>query len=250
MFQKVTHRRAINLIVDKGFKRPTIAAIFSDALFGSESRFWCFPSSLFSTIKHIGKNKHLRNFGMQLLAQKVLVINRAWQGYEETTVQIALCDLCRGSCTGIDTETMRPVTWEEWCRLPVREGDRAIRTIHGPVRVPTVICKSRYAKMPKKRPKWSKRAIKQRDGAVCQITGKHAPDGNIDHVQARSKGGQDTWTNTVWSAKEVNAKKADKSLAELGWKLIRKPVAPPELPMNRLIPPRHPDWQLFLPADR
>lgn len=187
---------------------------------------------------------------MELLTQKVLVINKVWQGYEETTVQTALCDLCRGSCTGIDTENMKPVTWEEWCQLPIREGDRFISTVHGRVRIPTVICKAQYAKMPKKRPKWSKQAIKQRDRSVCQITGKHAPDGNIDHVLPRSKGGRDTWENTVWSCKEVNSKKADKTLKELGLKLVRKPMPLPELPMIRVIKARHPDWQMFLHVDR
>jgi len=183
---------------------------------------------------------------MELLKAKVLVVNKQWQGYEETDVQTALCDMCRGACTGIDTENMRPVTWEEWLTLPIREGDRLIHAIRFAVRVPTVICKSKYAEMPKRRPKWSKRAIKQRDGGICQITGKPAPDGNVDHVLARSRGGRDTFTNTVWTAKAVNAKKADKSLAELGWRLIRQPEAPKEVPMVRLIQPKHPDWRPFL----
>jgi 5-methylcytosine-specific restriction endonuclease McrA len=187
---------------------------------------------------------------MELLTQKVLVINRQWQGYEETDVQTALCDMCRNACTAIDTENMKPVTWAEWLTLPVREGDRAIHTIHGAVRVPTVVCKAQFARMPKKRPKWSKKAVKIRDGGVCQITGKPAPDGNVDHVVARSKGGRDEWENTVWTAKDVNTKKADKSLEELGWKLRREPQAPPELPVNRLIRVRHPDWKTFLPVPR
>jgi len=186
----------------------------------------------------------------ELLKQKVLVINKQWQGYEESQVFVALCDLCRGAATAIDTEHMKPVTWAEWLTLPVREGDRAIRTIHGAVRVPTVICKAQFARMPKKRPKWSKKAVKIRDGAVCQITGRSAPDGNVDHVTARSKGGKDEWTNTVWTAKDVNTKKGDKSLEELGWSLKRKPLAPPELPVNRLIQARHPDWLAFLPLPR
>ena len=187
---------------------------------------------------------------MELLTQKVLVLNRNWGAIDETNVQTALCDCCRGAAVAIDTEHMVAVRWEDWLKLPVREGDRAIRSIHGAVRVPTVICKAQYAKMPKKRPKWSKKGVKQRDKGICQITGQLALDGNIDHVKARSKGGKDEWTNTIWTAKHVNTKKADKSLEELGWKLVRLPQAPPELPVNRLIAPRHPDWVLFLPADK
>lgn len=183
---------------------------------------------------------------MELLKQKVLVINRQWQGYEETNVQTALCDMCRGACTAIDTEHMVPVTWEEWIRLPIRDGDRVIHSNRYAVRIPTVVCKAKYAEMPKRRPKWSKRAIKLRDGGICQITGRYAPDGNVDHLVPRSRGGRDAWKNTIWTDRKINAKKADKTLAELGWKLLRPPAEPKEVPMVRLIQPRHPDWQPFL----
>jgi len=185
---------------------------------------------------------------MDLLKAKVLVINKQWQGYDETDCQTALCDLCRGACTAIDTENMVPVTWEEWIKLPIREGDRSIRTTNFAVRIPTVICKAKYADMPKRRPKWSKRGVAKRDGFICQITGKPAPDGNVDHVVARSKGGRDAWRNTVWTDRKVNAKKADKSLSELGWRLLKQPQEPPEVPMVRLIQSKHPDWQPFLRA--
>lgn len=183
---------------------------------------------------------------MELLKTKVLVINRQWQGYEETDVATALCDICRGACTAIDTEFMRPVTWDEWIKLPIREGDRAIHTNRIAVRVPTVICKAKYADMPKRRPKWSKKGVAKRDQFICQITGKFAPDGNVDHLVARSKGGRDAWVNTIWTDRKVNSKKADKSLDELGWKLLRRPVEPQEVPMVRLIQPKHEDWHPFL----
>lgn len=183
---------------------------------------------------------------MELLKTKVLVVNRQWQGYEETDVATALCDMCRGACTAIDTENMVPVPWDEWIKLPIREGDRAIHTNRIAVRVPTVVCKAKYADMPKRRPKWSKRGVAKRDKFICQITGKFAPDGNVDHVIARSKGGRDSWVNTVWTDRKVNTKKADKSLPELGWKLIKRPEAPQEVPMVRLIQPKHEDWTPFL----
>lgn len=185
----------------------------------------------------------------QLLSQKVLVINRQWQGCGETTVQEALCDIVRGAATAIDTENMVPVKWEDWIKLSIREGDNAIRTTKHTVRVPTVVCKAKYASMPKKRPKWSKRGVAARDGYICQITGKYAPDGNVDHIISRSQGGTNSWSNTVWSDRKVNSKKADKTLDELGWKLIRQPTEPPAVPAVRLIEARHPDWKPFLLTD-
>ena len=44
--------------------------------------------------------------------------------------------------TGLEIEgedNIRPVMWEEWIHLPIREQDEAVRTVRGPIRVPTVI---------------------------------------------------------------------------------------------------------------
>jgi hypothetical protein len=43
-------------------------------------------------------------------------------------------------------------------------------------------------------------------------TGKllHPDEGSLDHVVPRSRGGVDSWENLVWSAKEVNQRKADR----------------------------------------
>lgn len=183
---------------------------------------------------------------MDFLNSKVLVINRQWQGIGEMSVQDALCDLVRGACTAIDMENMIAVTWSDWVKLLIRDGDRSIRTVHFTARIPTVVCKSRYADMPKRRPRWSKKGVAKRDKYICQYTGQYAPDGNVDHVLAQGKGGRDTWSNTVWSTEKVNTKKRDKTLAELGWKLISRPSEPKELPMVRLIQPKHDDWRVFL----
>jgi len=33
-------------------------------------------------------------------------------------------------------EALRPVTWGDWITLPIRDGDDAVRTVHGAIRVP------------------------------------------------------------------------------------------------------------------
>jgi len=76
--------------------------------------------------------------------------------------------------TGLEIEGeehIRPVTWEEWIRLPIRGQDEAVRTVRGPIRVPTVIVAVNYAKVPKKRPKLCARTIRERDDNRCQYTG-------------------------------------------------------------------------------
>jgi 5-methylcytosine-specific restriction endonuclease McrA len=107
-----------------------------------------------------------------------------------------------------------------------------------------------YAKVPKKRPKLCAKAIRERDGNRCQYTGRalHPNEGSLDHVVPRSRGGKDAWENLVWSAKEVNQRKADRLPHEAGLKLLSVPRAPKELPVSVLIrnTSEVEDWKLFL----
>ena len=94
------------------------------------------------------------------------------------------------------------------------------------------------------------KAIRERDGNRCQYTGRvlHPNEGSLDHVVPRSRGGKDAWEKLVWSAKEVNQRKADRLPHEAGLKLLSVPRAPKELPVSVLIrnTSEVDDWKLFL----
>lgn len=177
---------------------------------------------------------------------KVLVLNRNWQGIGVVCGTVALCDVVRGVATAIDTDTMTAVRWEDWIRLPVREDDIAVHSAKLTIRMPTVICKSSYAKMPKRRPRLDRSAIARRDNFICQYTGEYSPDGNVDHVQPVSRGGGNTWDNLVWSRRELNSMKGSRTPAEAGLKLLKAPAVPKEQPVCATIRPDHPDWRMFL----
>jgi 5-methylcytosine-specific restriction endonuclease McrA len=105
--------------------------------------------------------------------------------------------------------------------------------------------------MPKRRPKLDNRGIRERDKAICQVTGQYAPDGNVDHMKPKSRGGaKKSWENMVWMKRELNSVKGNRTIEEMGWKLIRRPEKPKEKDICLLIPPRHPDWLMFLPAQK
>jgi len=188
----------------------------------------------------------------------VLVLNRNWQAINVRTPQEAFCMMATNVATGLEiergdgarAEALRPVTWDEWITLPIREQDEAVHTVRGQIRVPTVIVAVNYAKVPKKRPKLCARTIRERDGNRCQYTGRmlRPEEGSLDHVVPRSRGGKDAWENLVWSAKEVNQKKADRLPHEAGLKLLSVPRAPKELPVSALIrnTSEVEDWKLFL----
>lgn len=183
----------------------------------------------------------------------VLVLNRNWQAIHVKTPAQAFCMMATNVATALDIASsgnMRPVKWADWLTLPLREGDNCVRTVHGAVRVPTVIVLATYAKVPKRRPKFSAKNIWQRDGATCQYTGRKLAlhEGNIDHVVPRSRGGKTAWENCVLAHKEINSRKADKLPEEAGLRLRRPPAAPCELPATILIRNAHRvrDWEHFL----
>ena len=122
--------------------------------------------------------------------------------------------------------------------------------VRGAIRVPTVIVALNFAKVPKKRPKLCGKAIRERDDNRCQYTGKvlKPEEGSLDHVVPRSRGGKDAWENLVWSAKEVNQRKADRLPHEAGLKLLSVPRAPKELPVTAHLRNAHgvAEWKLFL----
>lgn len=183
----------------------------------------------------------------------VLVLNRNWQAIHARTPADAFCAMASGAATGLDVQgddTILPVRWDDWLKLPVREEDQAVQTPRGAVRVPTVIVAVNYAKVPMRRPRLGARAIWERDGGVCQYTGRRlAPhEANIDHVVPRSRGGATSWENCVLSHREVNSRKGARLPQEAGLRLLRSPQPPKILPATAFI--RNPygirDWQRFL----
>ncbi len=183
----------------------------------------------------------------------VLVLNRNWQAINIRTPADAFCQMASGTATALEVrgeDDIRPVSWEEWLSLPIREADTAVLTIRGPIRVPTVIVAVNYSKVPMRRPTLNARSIRERDGNRCQYTGRilRAEEGSIDHVVPRSRGGKDSWENCVWSSKEINNRKGNRLPHEAGLDLLKNPRPPAELPVTAFIRNFHgiADWRFFI----
>jgi len=192
-----------------------------------------------------------------------LQLNRSWQPIGIRTIRQSIIALCGGvdgdhpamalditmSEDGETLESAVPTKWDDWVKLPVREQDLSISTRNGAVRAPTVIICQNYNKVPQKSPRLSPANIWQRDGGMCQYTGKKLAksEGNIDHVTPRSLGGRDSWENLVLCQKDINSIKGNKTNKEAGLNLIRKPAAPKAVPISfTLRDARHEHWRPFL----
>jgi 5-methylcytosine-specific restriction endonuclease McrA len=70
----------------------------------------------------------------------------------------------------------------------------------------------------------NRKAVLMRDRHECCYCGGKAS--TIDHVQPRSRGGRHRWENVVAACGPCNARKDDKLLSELGWKMRYRPHVP------------------------
>lgn len=93
--------------------------------------------------------------------------------------------------------------------------------------MPTVVRLTRYV-VTKWRytqgPAWSRQGVLQRDNRECGYCA--APASTIDHIHPRSRGGKNTWTNTVAACYGCNQRKGDRTPSEAGMLLRLKPYAP------------------------
>ena len=73
-------------------------------------------------------------------------------------------------------------------------------------------------------PAWSRAGVHARDGRRCGYCGKDAT--TIDHILPRSRGGRNTWKNTVAACTVCNQRKGDRTPAEAGMVLRYAPATP------------------------
>jgi 5-methylcytosine-specific restriction endonuclease McrA len=182
----------------------------------------------------------------------VLGLNRHWQAIHVKTPAEAFCMMASDAATALDMSdgNFQPTKWSDRLALPARACDQAVNTPRGPVRVPTVIIAVNHTRVPLRRPRFGARGIWERDGGVCQYTGRKLDrhEGNIDHVVPRSRGGKTSWHNCVLAHREVNSRKADRLPHEAGLRLRKQSAAPRAIPASVLIRNHHgvADWHHFL----
>lgn len=110
--------------------------------------------------------------------------------------------------------------------------------------IPLVIRLFRYVYYQRKSVPYSRTNVLIRDRYTCQYCGVRNREMSIDHIIPQSKGGQDTWENTVASCIKCNVQKSDKMLSQTNFKLKKKPTAPsPFLFFKEMY--QVPEWQEY-----
>ena len=92
---------------------------------------------------------------------------------------------------------------------------------------PAVIRLKRYVQMRWRSrgvPSWSRKGVLNRDGHQCGFCAGRAE--TVDHVRPRSRGGRDTWLNTVAACTRCNNRKRNRTPEEAGMRLLFQPRNP------------------------
>lgn len=104
-------------------------------------------------------------------------------------------------------------------------------------RVPTVIRLRYYINVPQRGASWSRPAVLRRDKYTCGYCGVQLgarqggrvlekEDFTVDHIVPVSRGGKNSWGNTICACKACNQRKANRLPNEISMKLLWEPKTP------------------------
>jgi len=146
-------------------------------------------------------------------------------------------------------DTFFAYTFEEWLMVDFRDGlDQAIHSAKMAVRIPTVIM-TNYSKMPMRKFRPTKSILYEMQKGICGYSGKKMSMKamNIEHKQAKSHGGKDTFPNLMLVDTKINHARGNKPLEQVGLKPLFNHREPQALPVAYAIKSAiHPDWNYFI----
>jgi 5-methylcytosine-specific restriction endonuclease McrA len=202
-----------------------------------------------------------------LKTYSVLVLNSLYQSIGTTTPQKSLVGLSSSGSKVIDVvykkdangdlildelDYWQPLTLEEWLEVGLRPNniDRGIHSCRLTVRAPTVIVTS-HSKMVFRRFRPTKQKLYEMQDGRCGYTNEPISfkRANIEHKIPKSHGGRDTFDNLMIVEAEINSKRGNRPLDELGLRPIFHHREPQPVPVCHIIKKLgHNDWRWFINA--
>lgn len=188
---------------------------------------------------------------MSYIHNPVLILNKSWLAMMVKPATDAICDACDGKVRIVDPRDWQTYSLKEWMELDVTTDDKLVRTSRCAFRVPEIVIHTEYNDVPDLELKWGRRNLALRDNNECQYCGckVHGDDLTIDHVIPKTRGGKNTWANTVVSCKPCNRRKANRTPEEARMPLRRKPFKPKWYPVTSKYATKMPhSWVKFIPG--
>jgi len=191
-----------------------------------------------------------------VLARRILVLNRLWQPVNIIGVRRAFGLLMQDHAQVINThsgdyQVMDASGWLQYSiDQPPGEGECCLHTVRMKIRIPSVLLLRLFDRVPTKETKFSRRAVFERDGFACQYCGHrfHEKELNLDHVIPRDQGGKTSWENIVTSCIPCNTRKANRMPHKAGMHLKKSPARPRWRPFVSSVSEAEAerDWTYFL----
>lgn len=177
-----------------------------------------------------------------------LVLNKAWQPIGTCTVRDAITLMSRNAAKGLDFRNFIMISWDKWISDKENSppGNNFISSSNFKIPAPEVIILTKYDKKYFRKVRFTTKNLYRRDDHTCQycLKKKSEDDLSVDHVVPRAKGGKTSWDNCVTACMNCNNKKADRTLAEAGLRLPRKPERPQWNPIIHVRPEFRPEsWK-------
>lgn len=162
-----------------------------------------------------------------------LVLNSAYMPIDRKSWIDAIGDLISGRAEVVDT----------YDDMLIRSGRQSLDNMPGNLiplatdeegvwRIPSIIRYVTKAVFVTRKVRFNRHNVWLRDKGRCQYcsTKLRMDEFTYEHIIPQSRGGPTTWLNIVVACIPCNAKKANKTPAEAGMRLIREPFAPKYLP--------------------
>lgn len=147
------------------------------------------------------------------MAAEILVLNASYEPHQITNFRKAMKLLVKG-------------------RAKIHRKNKSSQTFNTAKQSmdrPSVIILEQFVKYTHLPVAYSKANVIHRDRHICQYCGAHGAN-TVDHIFPQSKGGENSWENTVACCKKCNGDKGDMSLEEFeqltGKTLKRMPRRP------------------------
>lgn len=208
-------------------------------------------------------NGHARRRLSPAMQVSVLALNRNFAAVHVISVQRAFCLVWKGSAEIIDFDGGHYMSydfdgWQENSQLKKAleasdDTEDWIRAVNFEIQVPRIIRLLSYDRIPRNCVKFNRRNIFLRDEHCCQYCQKRFPRQqlSLDHIQPRSRGGNDSWENVVCACLKCNVRKGGRTPQEAGMSLMKKPVKPKRSPLisRQLTDQRYASWNMFIHSD-
>jgi 5-methylcytosine-specific restriction endonuclease McrA len=191
---------------------------------------------------------------MSSLDNAVLVLNSSWSAVHVASVRRAISLVYQGLAQFVSPEDYNTYDFESWKALSVAgpEEHGYVRSIDFRLRVPEVIRLRYFNGRQRRKIRFTRRNLFERDAYTCQYCARRFPASELtlDHVTPRCRDGRSTWENLVVACVRCNARKANRLPHEAGMKILRRPEKPkwPSYLAVRLGPARRASWQRFIDA--